>query len=198
MCVLFEDNIHFADNNSVLKELLYREQPLTLDWCPVHNPTNVLRADSTTSSCLDWRSLWISFTPSLRKICSAPASSRDNTTRFWAAWAHTRDHKLILNFDNSPNVIKPIHEWMTCLMRQSWKLKLPFVDQNLLKMNLRGGRTSVVREHLWNLAASTTQIRDSNKRFSNPQWWNCFVTVIKKNFNRYSDSYISVYTAQKK
>lgn len=31
MCVLFEDNIHFADNNSVLKELLYREQPLTLD-----------------------------------------------------------------------------------------------------------------------------------------------------------------------
>lgn len=62
------------------------QQTHTLDWCPVHKPTRVLRADRTTSSLLDPRSLWISFTPSLRKICSAPASSRDNTTRFWAAW----------------------------------------------------------------------------------------------------------------
>lgn len=62
------------------------ESPLTLDWCPVHKPTKVLSAERRISSCFDFRSCWMSFTPSLRKICSAPASSRDNTTRFWAAW----------------------------------------------------------------------------------------------------------------
>lgn len=41
--------------------------------------------------------------------------------------------------------------------------KLPFASLSLLRMNLRGGRTSAALEHLWNLAELTTEIKDKNK-----------------------------------
>lgn len=40
---------------------------------------------------------------------------------------------------------------------------LPFVDLSHLQMNLRGGRTFAAHEHLWNLVAATTQLREEKK-----------------------------------
>lgn len=47
------------------------------------------------------------------------------------------------------------------LIRLPWEPKLPFVDLNLLQMNLRGERTSAAHENLWNLAVLTTQTREN-------------------------------------
>lgn len=127
---------------------------LTLDWCPVHKPTNVLRAESTTSSSFDCRSFWISFTPSLRKICSAPASSRDSTTRFWAAWNWLKDLIILVpySFTDALALMKKYQahqEWIRGMYSSAFWVILTFcrshslVDGSKRRENICCTRASV-------------------------------------------------------
>lgn len=61
---------------------LGRLRPPTLDWCSEQMPTSVRRAANMRSDSPESSRRCRSCTPLLRKIRSAPASSRAKTTRF--------------------------------------------------------------------------------------------------------------------